>query len=252
MARRRKYHRRRRGRFAFLYKLLSVLAISAVIVMALTMFFRVNTIQVDGEQHYTREQIIETSGLKQGDNLFLLNKFNAAERLLKELPYIEEVRINRSLPDTLLISVKECDHVLAFVQDDTAWLISTSGKIVERRAAADAADIPTIDGVELLSPALADPFAVATEYHARRESLLSLLSALEDAGDMENVNAIHLGDASALKMEYLGRFTVVFNYSADYARGLRSVAAVVAQLQSNETGTIDLRYDDRVEFQAGK
>ncbi len=252
MARRRKYHRRRRGRFAFLYKLLSVLTICAVIVVALTMFFRVSNIEVEGQQRYTREQIVETSGLKQGDNLFLMNKFTAAERLLKDLPYIEEVRINRSLPDTLIITVKECGDPLAFVQGDTAWLISTSGKIVEKRAASEVSDIPVIDGMELLSPTLAEPIAVSTANQTRYDSLLTLLSALEDAGDMENVNAIHLDDASALKMEYLNRFTVVFNYGSDYAKDLRSVAAVVAQLQSNETGTIDLRYDDRVEFQAGK
>lgn len=252
MARRRKYHRRRRGRFAFLYKLLSVLTICAVIVVALTMFFRVSNIEVEGQQRYTREQIVETSGLKQGDNLFLMNKFTAAERLLKDLPYIEEVRINRSLPDTLIITVKECGDPLAFVQGDTAWLISTSGKIVEKRAASEVSDIPVIDGMELLSPTLAEPIAVSTANQTRYDSLLTLLSALEDAGDMENVNAIHLDDASALNMEYLNRFTVVFNYGSDYAKDLRSVAAVVAQLQSNETGTIDLRYDDRVEFQAGK
>ena len=50
MARRRHSNRRRRrGNFGFLYKLLSVLVICAAVVMALTLFFRVDTIEVTGD-----------------------------------------------------------------------------------------------------------------------------------------------------------------------------------------------------------
>lgn len=54
MARRRHSNRRRRrGNFGFLYKLLSVLVICAAVVMALTLFFRVDTIEVTGTERYT-------------------------------------------------------------------------------------------------------------------------------------------------------------------------------------------------------
>ena len=50
MARRRHSNRRRRrGNFGFLYKLLSVLVICAAVVMALTLFFRVDTIERHGD-----------------------------------------------------------------------------------------------------------------------------------------------------------------------------------------------------------
>ena len=74
MARRKRSNRRRRGHFGALYKLLSVLAICAAIVIALTLFFKVDTIVVTGQERYTREEIVEASGVKPGDNLFLMNK----------------------------------------------------------------------------------------------------------------------------------------------------------------------------------
>ena len=56
MARRRNSNRRRRrGSFGFLYKMLSVLVICTAIIAALTLFFRVNAIQVSGQQRYTDE-----------------------------------------------------------------------------------------------------------------------------------------------------------------------------------------------------
>ena len=60
MARRRKSNRRRRrGSFGFLYKLLSTLAICAVVVAALTLFFRVDTIEVTGNSRYTAQEIAD-------------------------------------------------------------------------------------------------------------------------------------------------------------------------------------------------
>ena len=118
MARRRHSNRRRRrGSFGFLYKVLSVLAICVAIIAALTLFFRVSTIQVSGQQRYTDEQVQEASGIQIGDNLFLLNKYDAAGRIVETLPYIEDTRINRKLPSTLVIEVTECGAPLAVVQD---------------------------------------------------------------------------------------------------------------------------------------
>ena len=51
---------------------------------------------------------------------------------------IEDIRIRRELPDTLLIDVEECGTPLAVVQDGSAWLVSPQGKIVEQLAAAAA------------------------------------------------------------------------------------------------------------------
>ena len=70
--------RRRRGRFTFLYKLLSVLIICAAIVAALTLFFKVETIEVMGESRYSEATILEAAGVSVGDNLYLLNKYTVS------------------------------------------------------------------------------------------------------------------------------------------------------------------------------
>lgn len=155
MARRRHSNRRRRrGNFGFLYKLLSVLVICAAVVMALTLFFRVDTIEVTGTERYTEKDVIEASGIQLGDNLFLLNKYEAARSIAEQLPYIdiEDIRIRRELPDTLLIDVAECGTPLAVIQDGSAWLLSPKGKIVEQLPASQAGDYAVIDGCELLAP----------------------------------------------------------------------------------------------------
>ena len=63
MAARRRHsnRRRRRGSFGFLYRLLSVLVICGVIVVALTLFFRVDTVVVTGTQRYTQQEVKQHS-----------------------------------------------------------------------------------------------------------------------------------------------------------------------------------------------
>ena len=246
MARRRHSNRRHRGGFSVLYKLLSILIICTAIIVALTLFFRVDTIVVSGQERYTSQEIQDATGIAQGDNLFLLNKYDVAQNIVKALPYVEEIRISRKLPDTLLIEVRECGTPLALVQDGSAWLISPGGKIVEQKSAAEVRDSGIIDGCKLLAPSVGTPLALATEYADQQTSLLELLAALEDAGMLKQVDAIHLDDAGKVIMDYAGRFAVEMPYNADYAMKLKALRLSLesGKIQDNMTGTFDLMQEN--------
>ena len=187
MARRRHSNRRHRGGFSVLYKLLSILIICTAIIVALTLFFRVDTIVVSGQERYTSQEIQDATGIAQGDNLFLLNKYDVAQNIVKALPYVEEIRISRKLPDTLLIEVRECGTPLALVQDGSAWLISPGGKIVEQKSAAEVGDSGIIDGCKLLAPSVGTPLALATEYAAKNQLPLILFAASGGARMQEGI-----------------------------------------------------------------
>lgn len=247
MARRRNSNRRRRrGGFSFLYKLLSMLVICGAIIAAVTLFFKVDHIEVSGQKRYTAQQVQEATGIQIGDNLYLLNKHDVADRIVTALPYIEKIRINRDLPDTLVIQVEECGTPLAIVQDGYTWLMSPKGKIVEQTEEAAAEDYATISGCQLLAPSVGTSIALSTEYAAQRSSLLELLAALGEAGMMEQVDGIQLEDAKAICMDYAGRFTVKMPYGAEYAYQLRYLTAILAseKVQDNMTGTIDMTLED--------
>lgn len=237
MARKRK-NRHRQHRFGFLYRVMTVLAISAVIVVALTLFFKADNLEVEGNSRYTEQEILDASGISPGDNLFLLNRAAASQRLTEALPYLEAVRIRITLPDTLRIEVTECTSTFAIPQEGTVWVMSSGGKLVGTAGGTE--DMPVIDGCELLAPSVGSRIAMASEFRSRQDSLLSLLSALEAAGTVDQVNAIHLSDPAVLVMDYAGRFAVEMPYGADYAKMLRFVSEAMSRLESNETGIIDL------------
>ena len=250
MARRRHSRRRSRGSFGFLYKLLSVVLICAAIIVAMTLFFRVDEIIVTGQNRYTAEEIRAASGVEPGSNLYLLNKYDVARSITAALPYIENVRVNRKLPDALVIEVRESGRPFAVVQEGVAWLVSGNGKIVEQIPASQAGEYGRISGCELLAPSVGTPIALATEYAAQQSSLLDLLAALDAAGLGENVDGIRLDDLSCLNMDYIGRFTVRMAYGADYEWELTKLEKTLEsdKIQSNMTGTIDLRLNSERAF----
>ena len=64
----------RQVRSSALGKLLIMLAVVAAIVFGVAIFFKVNTIEIQGNTVYSADQIIEASQIQQGDNLLTVNK----------------------------------------------------------------------------------------------------------------------------------------------------------------------------------
>ena len=242
--------RRRRGGSGFLYRLISMVLIAAVVVTALTLFFRVDEVLITGQQRYTAEEIRKASGVEQGDNLFLLNKHEVSASLGRELPYIESLHIRRRAPDTLILEVRECQKPLALIQDGFAWLISPSGepngKIVDQLPVEEAEGYGRIEGCKLLAPAVNTRIKLKTELELEQQALQKLMAALAEKDMMEAVDAIHLEDPSVLRLDLYGRFTLLLRYDADFSLKLKNLQAILesGKIQDNMRGSFDMRSED--------
>ena len=83
------------------------LGVIALIILAMSVFFVVTDIDVEGNARYTDEEIVLASGLEKGENLFFINRYDAASRIFSKLPYINDVMVTRELPSRVVISVTE-------------------------------------------------------------------------------------------------------------------------------------------------
>lgn len=249
MAKRNKYARRRRsGQFSFLYRLLCFVLITAAGAVALTLFFKVDTVEVTGQVRYTEAQVAEASGVERGDNLFLMDKNKVVANITTALPYVETVRIRRMIPDTLRIYVTECTAPVAVRSAESVWLLSGQGKIVEKVAPSFWEAYPQIIGVTPSEPAVGAPLAVAEGQEYALDALLSLLPLLEKKGMLPQVQALYLDDPALLTMRYMDRFNVVLRYNADFDYKLDYLLAVVQRLEANESGVIDMTQEGKVSF----
>lgn len=239
--RNRRGQQRGRGRFGALYKLLSFVLIAAAILVGCTVFFRVDKVEVYGNQRYTAEQIIQAAEVEERDSLFLLNKFKMIGQLLTRLPYIDDVTMYRKWPDTWVIEVREGRSAAAVEGLGAWWIVNSRGKIVERTDAAGAAAYPAVAGLTPDAPTVGSILKAPEEESMKLQSLLSLLKELDSLGMMEGVDSIDLTAANEIVLGYVGRFTVKLPMSgSDFRPLLRTVdRAVTESLSETDTGVID-------------
>ena len=243
MAARGSKYRRRRGRFGVLYKLLSVLLILAAIVAGCIVFFRVEEITVAGSTTYTEQQIIDASGVELEDNLFLIRKVPTGRKILNALPYIKDVNIRRALPNGLQITVNECIPVAALEgEEDTWWLMDSSGKLLEQGDETLAKPYMKISGLTALMPSAGGRLAVSVEESTKLDSLKSILAALEERGMFADANSMDLSAVSEIRMIYQDHFTVRMPmYSNDFHLLIHTLEAVSENSAvAGRPGTIDL------------
>lgn len=238
---RRRYRRRRH--FGFLYKLLAAVALLVALVMGATVFFRVEEMVVAGNVRYSAQQVIDATGILQGDNLFGMNKFDTARQIRRQLPYIEGVNIRRGWPDTLIITVTECQAAARLAGEEGEWLISRSGKVLEMARYART-DVIRVDGINLVQPEAGSPLVVREGQQARGDGLLALLQALEQCGMSKKVTWIDMSSAAYTRMDFAERFTVKLPVNGDFNYLLSAMDKAVATLEEYETGNLDLTVKD--------
>ena len=253
--------RRNRGRFGPLFKLLCAAAVIVAMTVGATVFFRVETVSVTGNQRYTEEEIVAASGIQLGDNLYSLNKVRIDRSLRTSLPYIGELTINRSLPSTVVITVTEWEAVaqvappgpeqISAYQEaagenavSTArepWLISMRGKLLEP-APTDSTAI-AVTGLTVLAPQAGSFLEVPEAEQTRLEALTGLLEALEARETLREISSIRL-ESTYLVARYAGRFDVKMKLNANFDYDVRLMQSVRQQVENMEgidaAGSIDL------------
>lgn len=244
MARQRSHRqrRRRRGRFGGLYRILSILAVAAAVIVACVVFFRVNRVTVEGNVRYTPEEVMEASGIELGDNLIALSKGRVAGAIRTRLPYVESVSIRRQLPDGVVLTVKERRAAASVEGTGARWLISSQGKILEE---AQGHSVMAIRGLKAVAPYAGGMIQVAEEDGGTLNHVLALLTALEEREMLADCTALDCTAATYLTLEWK-IYTVKFPRGGDYPYMLRLIDAALAheKMPQDEPGIFDLTVEE--------
>ena len=229
--------RRRRGRFSGLYRLLSVVAVAAAVIVACLVFFRVNTVTVAGNSRYTAEEIIAASGIETGDNLIAMSKSRVASAIRTQLPYVESVAIRRQLPDGVLLTVKERQAAASVDSAGGRWLISSQGKVLEED---DGRAVVSIRGLKAVAPYAGGTIQVAGEDEVTLSHVLALLAALEGRELLAGCREVDCSPSAYIMMRW-SIYEVKLPRGGDYDRMLQMLLAALDsdEMPKDEPGTFD-------------
>lgn len=242
-------------------QLITVFAIALAFCLGISIFFKVDTITVSGNNHYTPWTVAQASGIQEGENLLFFGRFGAQVKIKQALPYVETVRIGIKLPGTVNIMIEEVPVVYSIRDlDGSWWLISSTGRIVEQVNSASAGKSTAIDGVVLDAP-VAGEQAVAWEAppatDAQGNVILSagnnadrLSAALSVAQELERneilgeAASIHVEDLQNIVLWYGDRYEVRLGDSADMDSKIAAMKSAIRQMGQFQTGILEITFAD--------
>lgn len=277
----RKVLRRRRiiRRLTALAMLLCVIA--AGIYLTVTMLFKISAIQVrtaDGVVSeaggYSSEQIVQALGVNLEENIFSFDPASKAAALEQVFPMLENIRVERDYPGTVVIQVTEAQPAYT-MQTSGGWLtLSASLKILSSDGV-QPAGLPTLYGGEPVSqnpgtqlsfeqPAPASSAAsdsAASDSAAsdsasgtaeeagdkRLDSLNTLLAALDALGMRGDVTRIEFADPEEMSFLYQDRISVLLGTLNELDYKLKLAQHVLLNADGSgcaatDTGTLDFTH----------
>lgn len=252
MARRDRYGAARKKKKNALFAPLSFLLVCVALVFGMGVFFRVKTIEVEGIVGYTPEEVIEASGIDEGDNLFFINRASAASRIYSRLSMIETANVEPILPNKIVIHVQESSAMACVNWQGVEWIITGNCKLLGTpNSPEETAGLIHVLNLSPENPEAGKPMAVAESDNLKLTYLQSMLSAMEELGMAGEVDQMDMSNAANPTFQYQGRFTVRMgpNNNTDYK--LRMLLSGVPQLGADEMGTINLSDGVTVRFTPG-
>lgn len=237
---------RRKERRARLTKIIAVLLSLVCGVLALTAFFRVEQLEIVGLTRYDTQDVLNTFGIKQGDNLFFCDSLRGQKRLLAQYPYFESVSVERDLPSRMVVTVKEAQPIAAVNSTQGGWFVLDKDcRVLERTDQEGAKDAAEVLG--LRTPGAEPGQTLPAEDPDVLEALKTLANGLDKVGLGGKATLYNLQDLDSIWFLYEERFAVCVGDTKNLDHKLAILQALVTgdQFSPSDKGSINLALGDR-------
>ena len=250
-----------RGRL--LLHLATVVAVVVALVLGLSVFFKVEHIEVSGNVKYTAWDVSQASGIVAGDNLLSFGQAKAAGRITTALPYVAKARVGIKLPDTVTINIEEIVVTYAVkANDESWWLISADGKVVEKLGEGAEEGYTKILGVQLDAPE-SGAQCVAFETHQtqtdpegntvpvtvtqakRLRTALDIASYLEANGVIGKAASVDVNDLSDIQLWYGQQYQVKLGDDSQLSYKISCMNSAINGengLKDHDSGVLDISF----------
>ena len=197
--------------------------------------FDIKDIQINGLDNLTAEQVEGMLTSQKGDNIFLMNKSKSIDNIMAS-HYVESVKINRILPSTVAVDLKEY-KLRGYVPYMGSYLyINENGLILDIQKKTTR-QLPVVEGLkfndftigEILkvdNPSAFDTMVEFAKLFEKHELLADVIRV-----DVSDVNDIHL---------YMGKIDVEFGSFDNANRKLSMLNEVLKHLDTNYAGVLNL------------
>lgn len=109
-----------------------IILVSVLVTLCLKLtIFNVTSLQIVGNKNVTKEEIIASSHIAVGSNIFTIKTKNAINNILKN-PYIVNVKVKRKLPNKIKVEISERKATFYTNFNKEFYIIDNEGRILEK------------------------------------------------------------------------------------------------------------------------
>ena len=218
------------------------------VIFVMSVFFRVSDIQVRGNSHYTDEEIIRAIDIEEGDNLFFFDRFAALSRVFAKLPYIDEVTVERSLPNRVIITVTESQALAYIVLGEENWTIDHSCKVLGKANDDELQGLIPIVGIAPGTLMIGEPLQTADGDARIVEYIAAVLDQLEARGLYKQVGRVDFSDPERVEFTLRDKYIVRIGGPANLEYKFGMLISVLSQSLDGDVGIISVSDGNTAHF----
>lgn len=224
----------RKRRLVIFFIFFTVMMISIAITLSLTVLFPIEKITVKGSKIYSSEDIIRYSGIENGENLFTVSRSDAERALKSALPYVESLEIERELPGTLKLTVKDAVEFACYNVKGRYYTVSSSGWVLKE----------TAKKPENLTEIMTDTVQckVGSEIvfsEQRSKQIIDEITKELEAVNLK-INRVNVKEKISIYVNVEDRFEVFLGTSNNIKEKIRHLAGMVKEIPKGKKGKINL------------
>ncbi len=220
--------------------ILTFAVVVIAIVFLMSVFLRISDISVEGNEHYTDDEIINAIDIEQGDNLFFFDRFAAVSRVFAKLPYVEEVSLERQLPNKVIITVRECKALAYIAVGDENWTIDRSCKVLGKATESELGALIRVEGLNPGTLLIGERLTSADGDESIITFISDVLYQIQERNMTMHILGLDFSDPLGAKMQFGTRFTVVIGGKSEVNHKFAMIESVLEQLKEGDSGVIDV------------
>lgn len=230
-------YKRKMKRVLF-YFMTIVILFAVCCVLSLTVFFKIDNIEVQGKTRYDKDDIIASCLINKGDNLILCSTGGGEDKIKNDFPYIEEVSIEKKLFNTIIINVTEAKPTSVIESKGQYVVLSKTGKIIEIDKEKKYS-VPTVLGAELENVKLSS--TVKYKDKNVKKYVDDILAAVGETG-IKNIETVDISNLSKITLIRKNGFKIIIGTPENVEYKLKTAKAIMDGnvKDSDSTGILDV------------
>lgn len=232
-----KHMKIKKGRFfSFIFLLLLVCG-GIISICLFTPFFNVSEVAVSGNEAVYDEEIINSSGVVFGTNIFRVNTKKVKENLAKN-PLIDKITVKRKIPNRIELVIEETSPQLIFPYMTGYVITDEKAKVCELKDAKPELVLPVISGIEIKEAKVCQTLVPADVLTF--EMVMDTISLFHDYNSLVCFRSMDFTNLSNLTAVTHEGVKVIFGKMEDLEYKIKFMHSVMPNIDKAEGTYVDI------------